>query len=216
MTEPRHVPPLRLEVQFEDLTKQRHAAHFGMWLFIASEILLFAALFALYLGYRIEYSTEFAAGVKHGVLWIGTLNTSLLITSSFTIILALYAIRTGRTRLCVILLLVSIALAAAFLAFKGLEWSKHAADGALPGIYYSYRELPTHGGQLFFTLYYFMTGLHVLHLLGAVVAMAWMTLRVVRGKTTPAYHAELEGTALYWHMVDCIWIFLYPLFYLMT
>lgn len=216
MTEPREAPPLRLEVQFEDLTKQRHAAHFGMWIFIASEILLFSALFALYVAYRVEYSAEFAAGVRHGILWIGTLNTSLLITSSFTVILGLYAIRAGRTRLCLLLLLASIVLAAAFLALKGLEYSKHAADGALPGAYYTFGELPTHGAQLFFTLYYFMTGLHVLHLLGAVIAMGWMALRVVRRKTTPAYHAELEGTALYWHMVDCIWMFLYPLFYLMA
>lgn len=207
--------PLRLEVQFEDLGKQRHAAHFGMWLFITSEVLLFAGLFALYVAYRTEYAAEFSAGVRHGVLWIGTLNTSLLIASSFTVILALYAIRTARIGLCIGLLLAGVALATGFLVLKGVEYAHHAADGALPGRYYAFAELPTRGARLFFTLYYFTTGLHVLHLLGAVIAMLWMAVRVARGKTTPAYHAELEAAALYWHMVDCIWIFLYPLFYLL-
>jgi cytochrome c oxidase subunit 3 len=208
-------PTVRLEVQFEDLDKQHHAAHFGMWIFIASELLLFAGLFALYVGYRTQYPYEFAAAAHHGVLWIGTVNTSLLIASSFTVLLALDAIRAVRTRACIALLGASVALATAFLALKGVEWGLHASEGALPGKYYAFHALPSHGAQLFFTLYYFMTGLHVLHLIGAVVAMAWMIARVRHGKTTPAYHVELEGAALYWHLVDCIWIFLYPLFYLL-
>jgi len=207
---------LRLEIQFQDLTQQRHASHFGMWLFITSEVLLFAGLFALYVAYRTEYPSGFAAGVREGRLVIGTINTSLLITSSFTVILALFSIRMGHPRWCIALLVVSVLLASAFLALKGLEYSLHADEGALPGKYYAFAKLPTHGGQVFFTLYYFMTGLHVLHLAGAVVAMLWMIARIARGRTTPAYHAELEASALYWHMVDCIWIVLYPLFYLLV
>lgn len=209
------VAPLRLQVQFEDIGKQHHTAHLGMWIFIASELLLFAGLFALYVGYRTQYPLEFAAGAHRGVLWIGTLNTTLLIVSSFTVLVGLDALRAGSPRWCVAMLLVSVALGTAFLALKGVEWGMHASEGALPGKHYAYAELPSHGAQLFFTLYYFMTGLHVLHLLGAVVAMAWMIGRVRRGLTTPAYHVELEGAALYWHLVDCIWIFLYPLFYLL-
>lgn len=206
---------LRLEIQFEDLAKQHQASHFGMWIFITSEVLLFAGLFALYVAYRTEYPVEFAAAVREGKLVIGTINTSLLITSSFTVILAVYAIRTARPRLCIALLLLSVLLAGAFLALKGAEYSMHAQDGALPGKFYAFAKLPTHGAQVLFTLYWFMTGLHVIHLVGAVIAMLWMTLRVARGKTTAAYHAELEASALYWHMVDCIWIMLYPLFYLL-
>jgi cytochrome c oxidase subunit 3 len=207
--------PLRLEIQFEDIRQQHHAAHFGVWLFIASELLFFTGLFALYVGYRSEYPAEFAAAARHAVLWIGTVNTSLLIISSFTVLVGLDAMRAGNIRTCIALLGVSIALATAFLVLKGVEWGLHASDGALPGKYYAFAELPSHGAQLFFTLYYFMTGLHVLHLVGAVVAMAWMIRRIRRGLTTPRYHVELEGTALYWHFVDCIWIFLYPLFYLL-
>jgi cytochrome c oxidase subunit 3 len=206
---------LRLEVQFEDLQKQRYASHFGMWLFLTSEILLFAGLFALYVAYRTEYAADFAAGVREGKLVIGTINTSLLIISSFTVILALYALRTAHPRWCIALLAASIGLATAFLVLKGVEYGMHADDGALPGKFYSFAELPQHGVQLFFTLYWFMTGLHVIHLAGAAVAMLWMIARVASGKTNVAYHAELEAAALYWHMVDCIWIVLYPLFYLL-
>src|SRR5262249_16124624 len=149
-------------------------------------------LFALYVAYRTEYPSEFAAGVREGKLAIGTINTSLLIASSFTIILALYSIRTGHRRLSIALLVASIALAPGFLALKGVEYGLHAEDGALPGKHYAFDKVPGHGGQLFFTLYYFMTGLHVLHLIGAMVAMSWIAVRVARGLTTIAYHAELS------------------------
>jgi cytochrome c oxidase subunit 3 len=215
MNHDERAPALRLEVQFEDLPKQAHAAHFGMWIFVVSELLLFAGLFALYIAYRTEYPRDFAAAVHEGVLWIGTVNTSLLIASSFTVVLGIYALRAGRRGLCIALLAVSILLACGFLALKGVEYGIHASDGALPGKYYAFAKLPSHGAQLELTLYWFMTGLHVLHLLGAMLAMTWVISRVVRRIATPAYHAELESAALYWHMVDCVWIFLYPLLYLL-
>jgi cytochrome c oxidase subunit III len=204
------------ELQFEDLGKQAAAVRFGIWVFLASELLLFAGLFALYTAYRTEYPAGFAAGVAHAELAIGTVNTSLLIVSSYTAAAALRAIRRDERRAALGWLGVTLVLGTAFLALKGLEYSHHAADGALPGAYYAFRDLPGHGGQLFFTLYYFMTGLHVLHLAAAIGVLAWLTSRVSRGKTTAAYHADLEAGVLYWHLVDCIWIFLYPLFYLLT
>lgn len=204
------------DIQFENLGKQVHAIRFGIWVFLASELLLFAGLFALYTAYRTEYPDGFAAGVAHSELAIGTINTSLLIISSYTAASALRAIQRDERRTTLGWLGVTIALGMAFLALKGLEYSHHAADGALPGAYYAFRELPGYGGQLFFTLYYFMTGLHVLHLAAAVLVLAWLTTRVFRGRTTAAYHADLEAGVLYWHLVDCIWIFLYPLFYLLT
>jgi cytochrome c oxidase subunit 3 len=204
------------EIQFENLGKQIHAIRFGIWVFLASELLLFAGLFALYTAYRTEYPAGFAAGAAHAELAIGTINTSLLIISSYTAASALRAIRRDERRATLGWLGVTLALGTAFLALKGLEYSHHAADGALPGTHYAFRELPGYGGQLFFTLYYFTTGLHVLHLVAAVLVLAWLTSRVARGRTTAAYHADLEAGVLYWHLVDCIWIFLYPLFYLLT
>lgn len=204
------------DVQFENLAKQAHAVRFGIWVFLVSELLLFAGLFALYTAYWIEYPAGFAAGVAHAELAIGTINTSLLIISSYTAASALRAIRRDERRATLGWLGVTLALGIAFLALKGLEYRDHAAEGALPGAYYAFRELPTYGGQLFFTLYYFMTGLHVLHLMAAVLVLAWLAWRVSRRRTTAAYHADLEAGVLYWHLVDCIWISLYPLFYLLT
>jgi cytochrome c oxidase subunit 3 len=203
------------EIQFEDLRKQEHAVRFGIWIFVASELLLFAGLFALYTAYRTEYRAAFDAGVHHAELAIGTINTSLLVISSFTAAQALRALRRGGRRACILLLLLTAGIGVVFLVLKGIEYGQHFEEGIYPGLYYTSRELPGHGAQLFFTLYYFMTGLHVLHLLAAVLVILWFTSRVARRKIGTAYHAGLEAGILYWHMVDCIWIFLYPLFYLM-
>src|SRR5262249_54851117 len=147
------------DIQFEDLAKQAHAVRFGIWVFLASELLLFAGLFALYTAYRTEYPAGFAAGIRHAELAIGTINTSLLILSSFTAASALRAIRSDARRAALGWLAATLVLGTVFLALKGVEYSQHAAEGALPGAYYAFRELPDHGAQLFFTLYYFMTGL---------------------------------------------------------
>jgi cytochrome c oxidase subunit 3 len=204
------------DIQFENLARQAHAVRFGIWVFLASELLLFAGLFALYTAYWTEYPAGFTEGIRHAELWIGTINTSLLIVSSYTAASALRAIRRDAGRATLAWLTVTLALGVVFLALKGLEYSRHAADGALPGAYYAFHELPGHGGQLFFTLYWFMTGLHVLHLAAAILVLAWLATRVARRRTTAAYHADLEAGVLYWHLVDCIWIFLYPLFYLLA
>lgn len=199
------------DVQFEDLGKQAHAVRFGIWVFLASELLLFAGLFALYTAYRTEYPAGFAAGVAHAERAIGTINTSLLIVSSYTAASALRAIRRDRRRVTVAWLLATLVLGAVFLALKGLEYSHHAADGALPGVYYAFRELPTHGGQLFFTLYYFMTGLHALHVIAGLALVAWALGLACRRRG----HLALELVGLYWHFVDAVWVFLWPLFYLL-
>lgn len=208
-------PPVAA-IQFENLDRQAHAVRFGIWVFLASELLLFAGLFALYTAYRTEYTAGFIAGVQHAERVLGSINTSLLIVSSYTAAGAVRAIRRDARRATLAWLGVTLALGVAFLAIKGLEYSHHAADGALPGAYYAFHDLPGYGGQLFFTLYYFMTGLHVLHLVAAVLVLAWLASRVARRRTTAAYHADLEAGVLYWHLVDCIWITLYPLFYLLT
>lgn len=203
----------RLAIQFETLGKQDHAVRFGMWVFIGSELLLFAGLFGLYVAYRTEYAAAFAEGVHHNALYIGTTNTLVLIVSSFTVAWSLHALRAGRTRTTSWMLAITILLGLTFLVLKGIEYSQHFAEGIYPGRAYAFTGLPA-GGQLFFTLYYFMTGLHALHMIGGLAVMTWLWRRVRKQRTTPAYHAELEAGALYWHLVDSIWIFLWPLFYL--
>lgn len=206
----------RPAIQFEDLAKQAHAARFGMWVFLGSELLLFAGLFGLYTAYRVDYPADFARAVHHNSLAIGTTNTAVLIVSSFTAAWSIHALRRGRRRASIGALAITMALGLLFLVFKGIEYGRHFAEGVFPGHHYAFPALPGHGAQLFFTLYFLMTGLHALHMVGGLTVMGWLTSRVARRRTTQAAHTELELGALYWHLVDGIWIFLWPLFYLTT
>ena len=212
--EPDPRPPPRLERHFESLDKQEHAVRLGMWAFIGSEVLLFAGLFALYTAYRAEYSGEFLEALHHNNLAIGTINTVVLIVSSFTVAWAVHSLAHGRRRACLISLGLTVALGAVFLALKAVEYGQHFQEGIFPGHHYASAELDTRGARMFFTLYYLMTGLHALHMIGGIGLMSWLMRRVARGRTNQAYHAELEMGGLYWHLVDSIWIFLWPLFYL--
>jgi cytochrome c oxidase subunit 3 len=211
-----HAAGPRLEVQFEDLEKQAHAARFGMWVFLGSELLLFAGLFGLYTAYRVLYPAAFAEGVHHNSLAIGTTNTVVLIASSFTVAWSIHAVRRGRRRAALWMLTATMVLGALFLVLKGVEYAGHFAEGVYPGRYYAAAaaELAGRGPQVFFTMYYFMTGLHALHMIGGLVVMAWLTRSVARRRTTAEHHTALELGGLYWHLVDGIWIFLWPLFYL--
>lgn len=205
---------LRLADQFEDLHKQEHAWRFGMWGFLASEILLFAALFGLYASYRTAYGAEFAEAVAHDNVYIGTTNTLILITSSLTAALAIWAVRATRYRLIAPLLFVTVAFGAVFLVLKGIEYNSHFHEGLFPGHAYRSATLPSYGAHTFFNLYFLMTGLHALHVTAGMLVLAILALRARRGHYTAEHHIGLEMGALYWHLVDVIWIFLWPLLYL--
>jgi cytochrome c oxidase subunit III len=199
---------------FADLRQQTHAARLGMWAFLGSEALLFAGLFALYSSYRAMYHADFHAAGGHMDLAIGSINTYVLITSSLTMALAIWAARVARLRLCALLLGATLLFGAAFLVLKGVEYSHHFREGLFPGIYYTNRELPQNGAHIFFTLYYFMTGLHAAHVIVGMGVVSWCLLGALRRRWTPANHTGLELGGMYWHLVDLIWIFLWPLLYL--
>jgi cytochrome c oxidase subunit 3 len=205
----------RLHEQFEDLDKQAHAARFGMWAFLGSELLLFAGLFALYAGYRTMYPAEFAAGVGHCNAVIGTSNTVILITSSFTVAMALDAVRAGKARTAAALLLFSIGGGLLFLLLKGVEYGQHFHEGIYPGVGYHDPDLASRGANVFFTLYYLMTGLHAIHVSVGIVILFWLAWGAWRRIYSPANHVHVEVGALYWHLIDIIWIFLWPILYLM-
>ncbi|HSN28556.1 MAG TPA: cytochrome c oxidase subunit 3 [Kofleriaceae bacterium] len=169
--------------------------HLAVWIVIASEALLFAGLFALYWSYRAEFPAQFDAGITHDVQWMGGLNTFLLLTSSFAIAWSILMTRQGRRGAATISLVVTLVLGAAFLFFKFWEWKMHGDEGLVPG------------SSLFFTLYFLMTGLHALHVIAGMSLVTWVTVRAERG-------LALELVALYWHFVDVIWVFLWPMFYL--
>ena len=204
----------RLVEHFEDLEKQTHAARLGMWAFLGSETLLFAALFGLYTSYRAMYPEDFTAAAAHNSLWIGTVNTLILITSSLTVALSVNAVRASRARAAGWLILVSILFGMAFLALKAVEYRQHIHEGILPGASYAFHELPGAGANRFFTLYYLLTGLHALHVIAGMALLGWVAYGCFREKYAAEYHTPVELGGLYWHLVDVIWIFLWPLLYL--
>jgi cytochrome c oxidase subunit III len=203
-----------VQVQYDSLERQHVTARLGMWVFLSSESLLFAGLLALYAAYRLAYPAEFHAASAHANLVIGTVNTYLLLTSSLTMALAIHATRRGQRRRTVALLVATMAMGATFDVLKAIEYAQHLGEGLAPGGYYAYDALPSHGVVLYVTLYYLLTGLHALHVTGGLVVLAWLTVRAHRGDFTPGSHIALELGGLYWHLVDLVWIFLWPLLYL--
>jgi cytochrome c oxidase subunit 3 len=200
--------------QFRDAPQRARANRLGLWAFLATEILLFGGLFLAYVLYRHAYPGAFAAGSGRLEFWIGTLNTAVLLTSSLCMALgdeAIKASRTGALRTCLIL---TWLLGAAFLGLKGYEYDQKYAEHLIPGRGF----LPTPAlppqAQLFFFLYFAMTGLHALHMVAGLTAIAWLLRLNARGRLSPAQHAPVEMVGLYWHFIDCVWVFLYPLLYL--
>ncbi|MGN6107408.1 MAG: cytochrome c oxidase subunit 3 [Kofleriaceae bacterium] len=189
-----------------------HGLRIAMWIVIASEALLFAGLFALYAAYHVEYHAKFAEASELNVRWMGSLNTFVLLTSSFAMAWSIHALRDGRVRVAKRALLVVLALGGAFLVIKGIEWGLHIHEGIVPGAGYA-GPIPAHGAVLFFDLYYGMTGLHAAHVIAGMVLVGWVALMVHRADDRGPVIGELVG--LYWHFVDVIWVFLWPMFYLL-
>jgi cytochrome c oxidase subunit 3 len=199
---------------FENLEKQSHAERLGMWLFLASEVLLFTALFAAYAVYRYLYSDAFAEASRAIETWLGLVNTVILVTSSFTVALGLNEAVKGNGKKTGLWFAVSVAFALAFLALKAVEYSHHFHEGQLPGRYYSFQELQAPGASLFFALYFLITGLHGVHVVVGMTILAVVGVKAARGKYSAQYHTPVELAGLYWHLVDLIWIFVFPLIYL--
>jgi cytochrome c oxidase subunit 3 len=186
----------------------------GMWLFLLSEILLFGGLFILYSIYRFKNPIDFhlAAGELDRVL--GTVNTLILLTSSLTMALSISSIRKGNRYLSILFLTTTLLLGAVFLLNKYVEWMGKLHHGLYPNSPYLLGR--SKGEVLFYGLYYSMTGLHGLHVLVGVVLLGIMWFWVRNGKIDGGNYIRLENSGLYWHLVDIIWIFLFPLFYLIT
>jgi cytochrome c oxidase subunit 3 len=183
-----------------------------MWLFLCTEILLFGGLFLLYSVYRYRNPQDFRAASQELDRLLGTLNTAVLITSSLSVALAGHVLAKRRPGRAALLLGASLALGAAFLVVKGFEWGAKFTHGLYPG---SPVLLARAKGEiLYFGLYFMMTGLHALHVLIGMGLLATVLVLVRRGRVNPGHPVLLENSGLYWHLVDMIWIFLFPLFYL--
>jgi cytochrome c oxidase subunit III len=187
-------------------------ARMGMWLFLFTEVLLFGGMFLVYAVYRFQYPDQFRAAALELNTGVGTLNTVILLTSSLTMALSIAAIQKGNRFLSVIMINVTLVFAILFMINKFFEWSTKFAHGIYPG---SKELLGRPNGQiLFYGLYYVMTGLHGLHIIIGMVVLMFMLVQLMKGKITADNHVTLENAGLYWHLVDLIWIFLFPLFYL--
>jgi cytochrome c oxidase subunit III len=187
----------------------------GMWLFLLSEILLFGGLFLLYAVYRTKHPADFHAGSLELSRFDGTLNTAILLTSSLTAVLAIYSLQAlNRPKRTVVFLAATIGFGLAFLVVKAFEWTAKFQHGLYPGAAVLMGRPP--GEVLYFGLYFTMTGLHALHVIIGMVILSVMLGFVRRGKATQERSAGLENAGLYWHLVDIIWIFLFPLFYLIS
>jgi cytochrome c oxidase subunit 3 len=203
--------PTILREPWQTLSRQREAATFGIWIFIATEVLFFGGFFLLYATYRVTESAGFIAAARETNIWFGTANTALLLTSSLTMAVASQAAEVGLRRLTLIALSATIAFGLAFLVVKGFEYREDIEKHLVPGPTFS---VHNRIGQIFFALYWVMTAVHAIHLsIGlALIArlIAFARLDLLKIERNP----EVEVTALYWHLVDIIWIFLYPLLYL--
>lgn len=201
---------------------ESHAAHvtdytgakIGMWMFLFTEILFFGGLFLLYSVYRAEHAAEFHEAAEHLQTGLGLANTIVLLTSSLTAALAVSALQKGQKQGALWGIGLTIALAIVFMVNKYIEWSGHIHAGIYPGG----AELLAkgHGENLFYGLYYTMTGLHGVHVVAGAALLAYVFVRVSQGKVNNKSFVMLENASLFWHLVDVIWIYLFPLFYLVT
>jgi cytochrome c oxidase subunit 3 len=186
----------------------------GMWLFLFTELILFGGMFLLYSVYRFQYADAFHLAAKELNTIMGAFNTAVLLTSSLTMALSIVAIQRDQKTLSMFLQMITIFLALFFLVNKYFEWTAKFHHGIYPG---SEELLSKDSGEiLFFGLYYVMTGLHGIHVIVGMVLIAVMTRMTRKDIITKDSYVRLENAGLYWHLVDIIWIFLFPLFYLIT
>ena len=212
-----HGPELRHH--FADVEQQKEASSLGMWLFLGTEVMFFGGMFCAYLIYRLAYFKDFAAASKTLDITLGTVNTAVLICSSLTVALSIKAAQLGKKKMLVWLLLLTMVFGLAFLGIKGVEWTSKFKEHHVPGATFHFEEpgeagiTPQHA-QIFFSLYFAMTGLHALHMIIGLGIFTYLTIYAWKGRFTPKYYTPLEIGGLYWHFVDIVWIYLFPLLYL--
>jgi cytochrome c oxidase subunit 3 len=218
------------------MEQQREAGTLGMWVFLVTEIMFFGGMFLAYTLYRYKYPEAFATASNHLDIRLGAINTVVLIFSSFTMAMAVFSTQVGRRRKSIIYLLLTIVLGLTFLGIKAVEYHDKYRDHLIPG-----QLIPGHpfnpevakpgesdpdklhlvpgatvkNVELFYVIYFAMTGMHALHMIIGIGLLTVLTIMAIRGRFSPEYHAPVEISGLYWHFVDIVWIFLFPLLYLL-
>jgi cytochrome c oxidase subunit 3 len=206
--------PAVLDEQFDSLEHQHETRTFGMWVYLVTELMLFGGLFAGYAVYRVVYPQVFADGSSHLDTNLGAINTAVLILSSLTMALAVHSAQVGHRRALLLFLILTAVFGTVFMGIKGIEYYHHYQDQLAPGIAFNYPGPLAAQVELFFVLYFAMTGLHAIHLVVGILLVAAMFVLSWRGYVSAQYWTPVELLGLYWHFVDVIWIFLFPLLYL--
>jgi cytochrome c oxidase subunit III len=209
----RHGGP-ELQHHFDTMEQQREASSFGMWVFLVTEILFFGGLFTAYAVYRYQYPRGFAEASQHLDITLGTFNTAVLIVSSLTMALAVWCAAVGRRKGIVVFLLLTMALGGVFLGVKAVEYSHKFHDHLVPGPSFHFPGPNARPAEIFYSLYFTMTGLHAAHMIIGIGLLTVLVIQARKGRYTPEYHTPIEVSGLYWHFVDIVWIFLFPLLYL--
>jgi cytochrome c oxidase subunit 3 len=214
---PAHEHVEGLAHHFDDLAQQHESANVGMWAFLLSEVMFFGGLFLCYIVYRNLYPEAFHHASRMLDWELGAVNTAVLICSSLTMALAIHGAQVGRRGAQIVNLVLTMGLGATFLCIKGFEYAAKFEHHLVPGPTFDIAHFGDEGphARIFFSLYFVMTGVHAAHMIVGIGVLTWMLRRASRGEFTPAHHDALEMTGLYWHFVDIVWIFLFPMLYLL-
>jgi cytochrome c oxidase subunit 3 len=203
-----------LSHQFEDLAQQREAATLGMWAFLITEVLFFGGLFISYIVFRTQFPHAFARASHQLDVMLGAINTGVLLTSSLTMAFAVHAAQEGKSRKSIRFLLLTGLLGLVFLGIKAFEYSHKFEHHLFPGSSFEFNGPEADHVQLYFVLYFMMTGVHAAHMIVGILLLGVIVWMSAKGRFTATYHSPVENFGLYWHFVDIVWIFLYPLLYL--
>lgn len=210
---------------FTTMEQQFDTSKIGMWLFLVTEVLTFGGLFAGFGLMQNRYPQEFVEAHEHLQRAFGATNTVVLLVSSFTMVMAVLSARSNQSKKVVRYLLLTVLCGLIFMCIKYVEYSHKFEEGLLPGIFYHQQATDTvfqpngmlsHGYATFFSFYFMMTGLHGIHVLSGMILMLWLARRAAKGEFSSAYYTPVDLLGLFWHLVDLIWIYLFPLYYLIT
>lgn len=202
------------EHQFDDIEQQRDAAYTGMWLFLSTEVLFFGAVFFSYILYRGMYYDAFVEGSRRLSVFLGGLNTGVLLCSSLFMALAVHAAQRSRTNQLVIYLILTEIVGAVFLGIKFLEYYDHYKEHLVPGLDFGYVGDNAAAVKLFMVFYFILTGMHAVHMLIGLGVLSTLAVLATKGKFSDGAYDPVDIGGLYWHFVDIVWVFIFPLLYL--
>lgn len=205
---------VELRDQFATPEQQRETSTSGMWVFLMTEVMMFGVLFTAFAIYRLYYFQPFTEGSSQMDIVLGSINTAVLICSSFTMAMAVHSAASGKRALTVALLIATILIGLVFLGIKFTEYVEHYHAHKAPGVWFESSDPGANKIEMFYVFYFIMTGLHAFHMIVGIGVVSALALRTIFGRISAFYHTPIEIGGLYWHFVDIVWVFLYAIFYI--